>query len=257
MSGFHPDSSLVKAVHASPNHGPRRGAGLDTLILHYTGMASAEAALRRLCDPAAEVSCHYLVFEDGGIYQLVAEERRAWHAGLSCWDGERDMNSVSIGIELANGGPDFGSPPFAEPQIVAAIALCRDILARRKIPPQRVLGHSDIAPARKIDPGESFPWGRLAEAGIGHYVTAAPVGAGANLQRGSRGGDVEKLQERLARYGYDVAVTGLYDERTEVVIKAFQRHFRPARVDGRADRSTLETLEALLAALVPGGGESS
>jgi N-acetylmuramoyl-L-alanine amidase len=249
MSGFHPDCSFVKAVYASPNHGPRRGTALDTLVLHYTGMASADAALRRLCDPAAEVSCHYLVFEDGGIYQLVAEERRAWHAGLSCWGGERDMNSVSIGIELANGGPDFGSPPFAEAQIAAVIALCRDILARRKIPPRRVLGHSDIAPSRKIDPGENFPWERLAEAGIGHCVAAAAITAGASLQRGSRGADVEELQERLSHYGYDVAVTGLYDEQTEVVVKAFQRHFRPVRVDGQADRSTLATLEALLAGL--------
>jgi N-acetylmuramoyl-L-alanine amidase len=249
MSGFHPDSPLVKAVDASPNHGERRGPPLDAIILHYTGMASAEAALQRLCDPTAEVSCHYLVCEEGGIHQLVPETRRAWHAGQSFWAGERDMNSASIGVELANGGPDFGSPPFADAQIVAAIALCRDIVARRRIPPQRILAHSDIAPLRKSDPGEDFPWERLAWAGIGHYVTPAPIGPGPCLRRGSAGAKVEALQKALARYGYEVETTGFYDERTQSVVRAFQRHFRPRRVDGEADRSTLATLATLLAAL--------
>ncbi|MGO9006712.1 MAG: N-acetylmuramoyl-L-alanine amidase [Beijerinckiaceae bacterium] len=248
MSEFHPDSALVEAVDPSPNHDVRRGSAPDAIVLHYTGMASAEAALARLCDPAAGVSCHYLIFENGSIHQLVPEERRAWHAGTSFWAGERDMNSASIGIELANGGPDFGSPPFAPAQIEAAIALCRDIIARRKIPPQRILGHSDIAPFRKSDPGEAFPWASLAEAGIGHHVEPVPISEDRPLIRGSTGAEVEALQDMLAAYGYDIAVTALYEERTEAVVTAFQRHFRPARVDGKADRSTLATLTALLAA---------
>ncbi|MGP0058618.1 MAG: N-acetylmuramoyl-L-alanine amidase, partial [Beijerinckiaceae bacterium] len=193
MVEFHPDSPLVKAVHASPNHGARLGLAPDAIILHYTGMASAEAALARLCDPSAQVSSHYLIFENGRVHQLVPETRRAWHTGTSFWAGERDMNSASIGIELANGGADFGAPPFAQAQIEAAIALCRDIIARRKMPPQRVLGHSDIAPFRKIDPGEAFPWARLAKAGIGHYVEPTLIGDDRPLMRGSSGAEVEAL----------------------------------------------------------------
>jgi N-acetylmuramoyl-L-alanine amidase len=250
MSEFHPDSLLVAAVHASPNHGLRRQSAPDAIILHYTGMVSAEAALARLCDPAAEVSSHYLIFEDGRIHQLVPEARRAWHAGASFWAGKKDMNSVSIGIELANGGHDFGAPPFAPAQIEAAIALCTDITARRNIPSQRVLGHSDIAPVRKIDPGEAFPWPIFAKAGVGHFVEPAPVGDDPPLQRGSAGAAVEALQQMLALYGYDIAVTSFYDAKTEGVVAAFQRHFRPACVDGKADLSTLSTLQALLAALL-------
>lgn len=249
MAEFLPDSALVAAVRPSPNHGPRRGPGPDAIILHYTGMASAQAALTRLCAPAAEVSCHYLIFETGSIYQLVAEARRAWHAGASFWAGETDMNSASIGIELANGGPDFGTPPFPYVQIDATIALCRDIVARRHIRPERILAHSDIAPLRKMDPGEAFPWARLAKAGIGHFIEPAPIETDRPLFLGSKGAEVEALQTSLALYGYDIAATGLYDEKTRMVVAAFQRHFRPARVDGKADRSTRATLQALLAAL--------
>jgi N-acetylmuramoyl-L-alanine amidase len=248
MHGFRPDSALVTAIHASPNHGPRR-RGVDALILHYTGMASAEAALQRLCDPAAEVSCHYLIYEDGSIQQLVEEKRRAWHAGQSFWAGERDMNSASIGIEIANGGPDFGSPPFADAQIDAVIALAHDIIARHKIPPPRILAHSDIAPLRKADPGEYFPWRRLAKAGIGHFVEPVAIGDDRPLARGAAGEGVEELQRLLTRYGYEVDGTGHYDARTEAVVTAFQRHFRPERVDGRADRSTVATLRGLLQGL--------
>jgi len=209
INGFCADSALVKAVHPSPNRGARRSPAPDAIILHYTGMASAEAALLRLCDPAAEVSCHYLILEDGGICQLVAEDERAWHAGRPFWAGEPDMNSASIGIELANSGPDFGSPPFAEAQIAATIALAHDIIARRRIAPQRILAHSDVAPLRKADPGEAFPWARLAMAGIGHYIEPAPLGSDAPLQRGSTGGQIEELQRMLARYGYEIGVTGL------------------------------------------------
>jgi N-acetylmuramoyl-L-alanine amidase len=248
MTGFDPDSALVRAIRPSPNHGERKNnKAPDSLILHYTGMESEDAALNRLCDPAAEVSCHYAIDAGGAIVQLVPEMLRAWHAGKSYWAGERDMNSVSIGIELMNGGHDFGLPPYPAAQIAALIALCQDIRSRHAILPTRILAHSDIAPFRKHDPGEHFPWGKLAAAGIGHYVVPAPRGEDAPLKRGSGGETVEGLQGMLAIYGYDSAVSGLYGKKTEQLVAAFQRHFRPELVDGKADRSTVATLRELLA----------
>jgi N-acetylmuramoyl-L-alanine amidase len=248
MSAFDPDNGLVKAVHPSPNHGPRRDKLPDSIILHYTGMASGAAALARLCDPQSEVSAHYFIDEEGDVLQLVPETRRAWHAGQSCWAGERDMNSASVGIEIQNGGHEFGGPAYPESQIAALITLCRDIMDRHAIAPSRVLAHSDIAPGRKIDPGECFPWTRLAEAGVGLYVPPHPIGEDAPLAPGASGEHVAALQKMLDDYGYDIGVSGAYDANTEKVVAAFQRHFRPARVDGRADRSTIATLEDLLAA---------
>lgn len=222
----------------SPNHGARRdGAPVDMLVLHYTGMTSAAAAIERLRDPRAEVSAHYLIDEFGLVYRLVAEERRAWHAGVACWAGERDINSRSIGIELANPGHDFGYRDFPEAQIAALVELARGILARHPIPPQRVLGHSDVAPHRKIDPGERFPWRRLAAAGIGLWPDAAPP----------TDGGIAATQRALRAFGYDVEATGTMDDRTAGVIGAFQRHFRPARVDGTADRETAGLAAALAA----------
>ncbi|MBK5919536.1 N-acetylmuramoyl-L-alanine amidase, partial [Rhodothalassium salexigens] len=153
--------------HPSPNHGPRRGGTApDMIVLHYTGMASAAAALDRLCDPAAQVSAHYLVDEDGALRRLVDEQRRAWHAGQAHWAGEADINSRSIGIEIVNGGHDFGLPTYPAVQVDAVVALVGDICARWAIRPARVVGHADVAPARKADPGEHFPWWRLAAAGL-------------------------------------------------------------------------------------------
>ena len=142
-------------------------AAIDMLVLHYTGMRSAAEALRRLTSPEAAVSAHYLIDEDGAVWRLVPEERRAWHAGVSYWRGRRDINSASIGIELVNPGHEFGYRAFPEAQVAALEVLCRDVLSRYQIPPRHVLGHSDVAPARKDDPGELFPWRRLARAGIG------------------------------------------------------------------------------------------
>ena len=248
MTSFDPDSALVKAVCPSPNHGERKdNRAPDSIILHYTGMETGEAALARLCDPAAEVSCHYVIGEDGAILQLVPEVRRAWHAGKSYWAGERDMNSVSIGIELMNGVHDFGTPAYPEAQIAALVALCQDIGSRHTIPATHILAHSDVAPFRKRDPGELFPWAQLAEAGVGHYVVPHPQGTDAPLKRGSSGEKVEGLQGMLAIYGYDISVTGLYGKKTEVIVAAFQRHFRPGLVDGKADCSTVATLKELLA----------
>jgi N-acetylmuramoyl-L-alanine amidase len=246
---FRPDSALVAEVSASFNHGERRGgAAPDLIVLHYTGMESAEAALEQLCKPAAEVSAHYFVHEDGRIIQLVPEARRAWHAGESSWQGETDINSRSIGIEIVNAGHDFGYPDFPDRQIDVVVALCRDIAARHGIRADRVLAHSDVAPMRKQDPGEKFPWPRLYRAGVGHWVKPTAIRKGPALNFGDRGEAVAALQTMLARYGYGVAVTGEYDEATAAVVAAFQRHFRRARVDRIADRSTLTTLTDLLAA---------
>ena len=244
------DSSLAERFRASPNHGERLWP-IDTIILHYTGMASGEAACDQLCDPAAQVSCHYLVWEDGRIWQLVAESRRAWHAGKSFWAGETDLNSRSIGIEIVNPGHDGAAPPFPDAQIDAVIALCRDISARLRIKPERILGHSDIAPGRKMDPGEIFPWPRLHAAGLGHWVAPVPIRPGPAYQPGAMGPPVAALQAMLASYGYGLTPTGAYDPATRDVVAAFQRHFRPERVDGIADVSTVLTLRALIERLPP------
>jgi N-acetylmuramoyl-L-alanine amidase len=233
----------------SPNHGERRSGAIDILLLHYTGMPDAEQALAWLCNPQSQVSAHYFIFEDGRILSLVPEERRAWHAGASSWAGETDVNSRSIGIEIANPGHPGGLPAYPDPQIEALSELCRAVVGRHPIPSHRVLAHSDVAPGRKLDPGERFPWAKLAAARIGHFVEPVPIGGGRFLQQGDAGEPVEALQAMLALYGYGIEVGGRYDQRTADVVAAFQRHFRPARVDGIADASTIETLRNLLIAL--------
>ncbi len=247
---FAPDSKLASRIFPSPNFGPREG-GLkpSILLLHYTGMPSEEAAIHWLAVRESGVSCHYVAGEAGTVTQMVPEAYRAWHAGMSHWNGASDINSCSIGIEIHNPGHDGGYPDFPEAQMQAVEALCLDIVRRHGIAPQNVLAHSDVAPRRKIDPGEKFGWARLAGAGIGHWTAPVPVMGGGVVERGSRGGGVARLQEMLSAYGYGIGSTGEYCEDTEFVVAAFQRHFRPALVDGRADRSTVETLEALLAAL--------
>ncbi len=246
---FAPDSSVVAEVVASPNHNERReGQRPDMIILHYTGMQDAEAALELLRARGSDVSSHYFVFEDGRIIQMVPESRRAWHAGKSFWTGETDINSCSIGIEIANPGHDHGYPDFPKRQIAAVTALCRGILTRNTIAPARVLAHSDVAPSRKQDPGEKFPWRTLYESGVGHWVKPAPIMSfGQSLSPGSRGDAVAALQKSLADYGYGVEASGEYDSATREVVVAFQRHFRPERVDGTADPSTRSTLQELLA----------
>jgi len=249
MSDFPPDSPLVDQVMPSPNHEARvGGARVDILLLHYTGMSSTEAALQRLRDPQARVSSHYVVFEDGRVFQLVPEARRAYHAGVSCWEGMSDVNSRSIGIEIGNKGHDFGCPAYPDAQIAAVIALSRDIVRRHAIAPWRVLGHSDVAPQRKNDPGEYFPWRRLAEAGVGLWIEPASDTSGPALGPGDRGDAVADLQRALGEYGYCLDVTGRYDDLTKDLVTAFQRHFRPGRVDGVADVATSRALEKLLAA---------
>ncbi len=224
----------------SPNFDARPdGAPIDMLILHYTGMRTAEEALARLCDAQARVSAHYTIDCDGSVYRHVAEEMRAWHAGLSFWAGERNVNARSIGIELVNPGHEFGYIPFEKPQIGALIDLASEILARHPIPAHRVLGHSDVAPGRKTDPGELFPWMQLAEFGIGVFPRLDP-------RAPAREGNLSEkhVAELLARFGYGLPPD--VDWPLATVIAAFQRHFQPAKVDGMADRET----EILLAALL-------
>lgn len=245
-----PDSALVHEVRPAANHDERRdGREADILLLHYTGMQTAEAAVERLVALESQVSCHYVVLENGRILQLVPEDRRAWHAGLSSWDGETDVNSGSIGIEIVNPGHEFGYRDFPDVQIDAVIALARDICARRNIQPQRVLAHSDVAPRRKQDPGERFPWYRLAASGVGHWVAPTPLGEGPRLAPGDEGEPVEHLQTLLSLYGYGIEIDGRYGSTTEDVVRAFQRHFRQELCDGVADFSTADTLRNLLAAL--------
>jgi N-acetylmuramoyl-L-alanine amidase len=237
-------SDLVPIAAPSPNFDARNSPP-DMVILHYTGMESGEAALERLRDPAAKVSSHYLVETDGRVFTLVAEERRAWHAGVSFWRGDADINTRSIGIELVNPGHEHGYVPFPDAQIEALIALLDGIRSRWEIADGDILAHSDVAPDRKIDPGELFPWKRLAQAGHGLWIEpdAAP---GAALGPGDSGMGVFVIQAGLTRFGYDNAPTGEFDANTVVNVKAFQRHWRPEGVDGIADGETRARLVGLL-----------
>jgi N-acetylmuramoyl-L-alanine amidase len=251
MQTFTPDSSVVSDVIPSANYGDRvKDRSPDMIVLHYTGMPDVEGAIARLCTAGTDVSAHYIVLEDGRIVQCVPEAKRAWHAGASSWAGEEDVNSCSIGVEIVNRGHDWGYPEFPLRQTAAVIALCRGIMLRRNVPSYRVLGHSDVAPARKKDPGEKFPWHSLANSGVGHWVYPAPIVRGETLKLGAIGDDVRSMQEALKRYGYGIETHGEYDGPTMEVVTAFQRHFRPARVDGVADHSTLTTLQSLLASLL-------
>ncbi len=234
-------SANLKVVQApSPNFNERQFP-LDMLVLHYTGMKDGPSALARLRDPAAQVSAHYMVEEDGTVFAMVPEDKRAWQAGKSWWRGDDDLNSRSIGIEIVNGGHDFGLPPFPDIQIAAVIELCAGILSRWPIPQNRIVAHSDIAPDRKDDPGERFPWKRLAEAGIGLWPgkTRPEPWMMHNVSLGDAGVTVERLQQGLAAIGYRIAVTGNFDGATRLVVRAFQRRWRQAVVSGDGDPETV------------------
>ncbi len=245
---------------ASPNFDARTRP-IDLIVLHYTGMQNAEIALARLTDPEpvagdypgpwqspsvlsdavlSRVSAHYVVDEEGQVYALVPEEHRAWHAGASSWEGEGDVNARSIGIEIVNGGHDFGLPDFPDAQIEAVIALIQDIFTRwPQLDASRVVAHSDVAPERKADPGEKFPWKRLADAGVSIWPD--------RVERPASSDDVvSRVQLQLAAIGYDVKQTGFIDSQTRAALVAFQRRFRPSNIDGAADEET----QALIAALV-------
>ena len=216
----------------SPNHGARRGgAAIDTLVIHYTGMTTAAAALDHLCGRASRVSAHYLIDEAGTVFQLVDEARRAWHAGVSFWRGATDINSRSIGIELVNPGHDFGYRDFPAAQIAALIALAGEIKTRHPIAERNVVGHSDIAPARKRDPGERFPWARLAGAGVGLWPGDT-----------TKAIETAEIAPALAAIGYGPADVPLV-----TLVTAFQRHFWPQRIDGTADDECCRQAAALAA----------
>ena len=249
MPPFSPDSSVVERVEPSPNFDERPGLGQpDIIVLHYTGMQFSHEAIHRLCDPKARVSSHYVVLETGAVIQLVQESKRAWHAGVSSWAGDSDINSRSVGIEICNPGHEFGYPDFPSRQIAATITLCRGILARNIVRPENVVAHSDVAPSRKQDPGEKFPWKLLALSGVGLWVE---VGSGFDqepVKPDDSGVKVSELQKMLADYGYGIDTSSHYDVTTTEVVTAFQRHFRPSQVDGIADGATLQTLRKLLIA---------
>ncbi|EWY37516.1 N-acetylmuramoyl-L-alanine amidase [Skermanella stibiiresistens SB22] len=222
----------------SPNHGPRPdGVPVDILLVHYTGMPTGALALERLCDPAAQVSAHYLVDEDGTVFSLVPEDRRAWHAGVGFWRGERDINSRSVGVELVNPGHEWGYRPFPATQMDAFADLARGILDRHGISPHRVLAHSDIAPSRKEDPGELFDWRGLAARGIGFWPEPDARDEGPGYA-------FAEAQTLLARFGYEVPATGVPDAPTRVAATAFQRRFLPDRLGFGLDGAFMRMLRA-------------
>jgi N-acetylmuramoyl-L-alanine amidase len=241
-----PDTPLVAELHPSPNIEPRKAGFAPTiLIMHYTGLPTAERAIDVLSRPDCKVSCHYVIDTDGRIVQMVSEECRAWHAGVSSWSGETDINSASIGFEIQNPGHMLGYPDFPLAQMEAVSALARDVIRRRNIAPHRVLAHSDVAPGRKIDPGEKFDWGWLARRGVGHWVPPARLGEAEPCSPSAA--DVARARALLAEYGYKIDLKGPFDSDMQTVVKAFQLHFRPERPDGRLDGSTLDTLSRLVA----------
>ncbi|WP_233128295.1 N-acetylmuramoyl-L-alanine amidase [Maricaulis sp. W15] len=225
ISNISPDVGLDVRAAPSPNFNDRKTA-IRLIVLHYTGMENGAVAIERLCDRAAQVSAHYVIREDGVILQLVGEDKRAWHAGVASWQGKSDVNSASIGIEIVNGGHDFALPAYPAIQIDRLIRLLKDVMARHGLGPECVIGHSDVAPGRKQDPGEHFPWGLLVAAGCARATPPA-------------GELVDDIAAGLERIGYGLE-PGL-----DAVIEAFQRRWRPALVSGVADRETRGLIAAL------------
>ncbi len=230
---------MLKLSHefTSPNFSSRNDLPISMIVMHYTGMKTAREALERLCAPAAQVSAHYVVDEHGTIYQLVEEKNCAWHAGLSYWRGHKNVNNISIGIEIVNPGHEFGYRPFPEIQMESVASLSLDILSRHKIPAHNIVAHSDVAPMRKEDPGELFDWRLLADKGIGICpVIKTPSQSLRTLS---------SVQKSLAEYGYDIPQTSILDEPTEKTIIAFQRHFRQADLSGKWDTECDQILTQL------------
>ncbi len=230
----------------SPNH-DERSLPISMLILHYTGMSTGAAALERMCDPTAKVSAHYMVEEDGQVFKLVDENRRAWHAGISSWNGETNINSASIGIEIVNGGHDFGLPHFPDIQIKSVISLCQDVIKRNNISDFGIVAHSDIAPTRKQDPGEKFPWARLADAGIGIWPEVKTTDQRILIDTQDADGKyIRRAQAALSFLGYDIETTSRSNGTTLSVIQAFQRRYRPTKIDGQMDVQTMAILTLLV-----------
>lgn len=226
----------------SPNFSTRPpGFDVDILLLHYTGMETAEAAIARLCEPESKVSSHYVIDEDGTSYCLVPEDAVAWHAGVACWEGKIGMNQRSVGIELVNPGHEFGYREFPEAQMTALEELALGVLSRHPIPSRQVLGHSDVSPMRKEDPGELFDWRRLAGKGIGLWPNDGEVEPVE--------GTVMGVQSAMRNIGYCIPVNGEDDEIYRSILSAFQRHYRPKKVDGKADKETRKMLAAVQVAV--------
>ena len=215
---------------------------MDILVLHYTGMQSAGAAIERLCDPASRVSSHYVVEEDGTVWRLVPEERRAWHAGVSFWRGHEGLNGRSVGVEIVNPGHEWGYRPFPLVQMAAVRDLCLGVLTRHPIPARNVVAHSDIAPERKQDPGELFDWPGLAAARIGLWPEWPAVPRDAPVDRAA-------LRADLAAIGYPVPADHAGEEALATLIRAFQRRWRPAAVTGLADAETALRASVLTSAV--------
>lgn len=221
---------MTGSLKVSPNFNDRPAIlPIDMLVVHYTGMKTCAEALARLCDSKAAVSAHYVIEEDGTVHRLVDEDKRAWHAGMAWWRGGMDVNARSVGIELVNPGHEFGYQPFPDAQMVALSNLAKSILMRHPIPARNVVGHADVAPRRKQDPGELFDWRRLAANGVGLWVDQASKVIATD----------EQVRAMLGAFGYEVADLA-------ATITAFQRHYRPARIDGVADGETVGVLKALL-----------
>jgi N-acetylmuramoyl-L-alanine amidase len=228
----------------SPNQDDRpAGVPIDMLILHYTGMRSAREAVERLRDPVAKVSSHYVVDEDGFVLRLVPEERRAFHAGVSYWRGQTELNGRSIGIEIVNPGHEFGYRDFPVLQLAGVCDLCLEILSRHAIPARNIVAHSDVAPDRKEDPGEKFDWDALAQNGIGVWPVGVPDLGTGGVVRDAAG--LRGVRAALADIGYRVVREGGLDPALSGVLRAFQRHWRPEAVTGQADSGTLARLLAV------------
>lgn len=234
-------SLLTIAERPSPNHDARRqGRVVDMIVLHYTGMLTAQAAIDRLADPEAKVSAHYVVDEDGAVLRMVPEARRAWHAGVAFWRGATDINARSIGIEIVNPGHEHGYRDFGVLQTAAVCDLCLEILSRHPVPPRNVVAHSDVAPERKEDPGERFDWRGLAENGVGLWPFDVPGDDITGMVRDAV--SLRPVRAMLAAIGYRVTAEGALDPALAAVLRAFQRHWRPEAVNGQADRGTRERL---------------
>ena len=219
----------------SPNFNERpTPKKVDLIVIHYTGMVTAQAALTRLCEPAAQVSSHYLIEKNGYLHELVDEKKRAWHAGISFWKGETDINGISLGIELDNGGHDFGLPAYPEDQIKTLLLLLDKLVTQYSLHKERIIGHSDVAPTRKRDPGEHFPWLVLHKKGFGLWPESCAV----NPEPQS----IYEIQKKLGEIGYNCPFTGILDLQTTATIKAFQQHFTPQEITGTPTPNLRHTL---------------
>jgi N-acetylmuramoyl-L-alanine amidase len=231
---------LDRIIIPSPNFELRPiGSSIDTIILHYTDMLTLDEALNRLCDSESKVSSHFLISKEGQLYQLVDPKERAWHAGVSSWQGEPDINSRSIGIELDNIGHSYGPEPFPQEQMTTLLNLLSELTHQYRIPSDRILGHSDVAPLRKSDPGEMFPWEMLAIKGFGLWPDKSK-------STSFRQPNVLEIQNAFLEIGYACSRSGVWDEETQAVCRAFQRHFTRHEVTGYATELTGQTLQALL-----------